>query len=248
MTEKERNYWDYWNTQYRSGAIVGESIAGQLGAAVLSEISSLSLTNPRVVEIGCGTGWVAERLIGCGSYLGLDLSRAAIEVARRRVPGGRFVVTDFLEWDSHGELFDIVLLVDSIAYFHDQDSAIAKASRLLDRHGYLILSTVNPFVYSRISWVGPPAEGQVRKWLSRSALHSLLERGSFNLLRSYTVLPAGDRGILWFLNSRRLNLVARLVVPETWIRRAKELCGLGQYRIAVAQYANRFINNPSIGK
>jgi SAM-dependent methyltransferase len=238
MEDKEIGYWDHWNTTHRSGVVDGNSTPGQLGAVILREISSLRLTNPRIVEIGCGTGWFAQRLVGYGGYLGFDLSPKAIEEAQRRVPGVRFLATDFLGWDSQGELFDVALLVDSIAYFHDQDLAVAKASAVLERHGYLVLSTVNPFVYSRISWVGPPAEGQVRKWLSRENLHALLERGGFNLLRSYTVMLAGDRGILRVLNSPILNRPARLVIPGACIRKAKEICGLGQYRIAVAQRAS----------
>lgn len=236
---REISYWDGWNIQYRSGIIDEESTPGELGTVLLKELSSLSLRNPhlRVVEIGCGTGWMAERLGGCGSYLGLDLSPKSVEAAKSRVPGARFVATDFLGWDLPDERFDVALFVDSIAYLRDQDLAVAKALELVDRDGYLVLSTVNPFVYSKISWVGPPAEGQVRKWLSRTHLHTLLKRGGFRLLRSYTVMPAGDQGIFRVLNSRKLNRLAQLVVPKVWVRRAKELCGVGQYRIAVARRA-----------
>jgi SAM-dependent methyltransferase len=236
---REINYWDRWNLQYRLGIIDGESTPGELGKVILKELSSLRVTNPnlRVVEIGCGTGWMAERLVGCRSYLGLDLSPKSVEAAQNRVPGVRFMATDFLEWNLPGERFDVALFVDSIAYFRNQDLAIAKASELLARDGYLVLSTVNPLVYSKISWVGPPADGQVRKWLSRTNLHALLERGGFRPVRSYTVMPAGDQGIFKVLNSRKLNRLAEFIVPEVSIRRAKEFCGVGQYRIAVAQRA-----------
>jgi SAM-dependent methyltransferase len=232
---KETSFWDSWNTTHRSGVFDASSTPAQLGAAILREISSLGLTDLRVVEIGCGTGWFAERLVECGGYLGLDLSPKAIEEARRRFPGARFFAADFLSWNSQDELFNVALFVDSIAYFRDQNLAIARASELLDRDGYLVLSTVNPFVYSRMSWVGPPAEGQVRKWLSRAELHALLEAGGFRLLRSYTVMPAGDKGILRVLNTPKINRPAQVVIPAGWIKRAKELCGLGQYRIVVAQ-------------
>jgi SAM-dependent methyltransferase len=231
--DKEIGYWDFWNMKSRSGAL--DPTAEQVGEVISGEILSLNMPNPRFLEVGCGTGWMAERLVRRGGYLGLDLSPKAIEVAQKRVPGARFCIADFVTWDLKEERFDIVLFVDSIAYFADQSQVVSKAAQLLDHRGYLVLSTVNPFVYSRMSVVGPPAEGQVRKWLSRSALFDLLERGGFSLVRSYTVLPAGDRGILRVLNSRRLNLATQTLLPEIWIRRAKELCGLGQYRIAVAR-------------
>lgn len=44
-----------------------------------------------VVDLGCGTGILAEAVAGAGyDVLGIDLSPVMVEMARRRVPGGRF--------------------------------------------------------------------------------------------------------------------------------------------------------------
>lgn len=239
MEGQEKRYWDSWNTQRRSGVLERSSIPGQLGTVILREVASLGLEEPRIVEIGCGTGWLAEQLAGHSSYLGLDLSPKAIEEARARVPGARFSAADIHDWDVQDERFDLALMVDAISCFRDQDLAVRKVFQMVEPGGYLVLSTVNPFVYSRISWVGAPGEGQVRKWLTRSALHVLLERGGFQIVRSCTVMPAGDRGILRIFNARKLNRLVQFLIPETAIRRTKEFFGLGQYRIVVARRVNK---------
>lgn len=55
-------------------------------------------SNPpqRVLEIGCGTGQLAQLLIDTGvtDYLGFDFSRVAIDLARMQTPAGAFVVAD----------------------------------------------------------------------------------------------------------------------------------------------------------
>jgi SAM-dependent methyltransferase len=51
-----------------------------------------------VVDIGCGSGILAERLAAAGySFLGIDISPAMVRIARGRVPGARFVADSFLE-------------------------------------------------------------------------------------------------------------------------------------------------------
>ncbi|MBX3020971.1 MAG: class I SAM-dependent methyltransferase [Bdellovibrionales bacterium] len=45
----------------------------------------------RVLELGCGSGYLAEALWGyCGHYQGVDIAEGAIAVARQRVPACEF--------------------------------------------------------------------------------------------------------------------------------------------------------------
>jgi len=232
---REIGWWDDWNTRYRSGPADPASVSGELGQIVHGAVCALGYASPRVVEVGCGTGRFAETLTDVQDYLGLDLSPAAIASARERVPWGRFEAADFHEWTLPDQPFDVAILVDSIAYFRSQDQAVAKLFDLLRPGGHLVLSTVNPFVYGRTSWVGPPGDGQVRRWLSRRDLEQLLVRHRFVMCRYFTVMPAGDRGILRLVNSAKLNTVASQVMPTSWLRKMKEAAGLGQYQIAIAQ-------------
>ncbi|MBV9673798.1 MAG: class I SAM-dependent methyltransferase [Verrucomicrobia bacterium] len=232
--EQARKYWDRWNAECR-GNICEDSATAHLGFAVLQETRKLQLDNIDILEVGCGTGWLAAQIRPRRSYVGLDLSPAALEAAKRRVPEAHFEVADFLTWQPYGQTFDLAIIVDAIAYFQDQSSALKKMASLLRPGGRLILTSVNPTVYSRMRSVGPPAAGQIRNWLSAAKLKSLLIGAGFNVLSFYSILPEGDLGFLRWINSRKLNSAASVLVPKRVLERFKECLGLGQYFVAVAR-------------
>lgn len=235
MENKEIRYWNRWNVENRAGKIDQGTTAGLLGDVVVEEVRSLSPENARMLEIACGTGWLAERIQGYSSYLGLDISPKSIEIAKQRVPGAQFVAADFLSWDSGDAQFDFVFLIDAFNSIRDQDKALEKIVGLVSPGGYFVLTCINPFVYSRISWVGAPQEGQFRKWLPKSEVRAMLEKAGFSILRLYSTMPAGDRGVLRFINSRILNSLAKVFISEERLRRFKEKRDLGQYLVAVAE-------------
>jgi SAM-dependent methyltransferase len=56
------------------------------------------VTRGLVIDLGCGSGLWAEKLIGAGyDVLGIDQSAAMVALARRRVPAGKFQVASFLD-------------------------------------------------------------------------------------------------------------------------------------------------------
>ncbi len=208
---------------------------GQLAALLLTELAALPLANARVLEVGCEHGWFAGQLTGHASYLGLDPSPDMIAVARAHFPHARFLATEFLAWEPPKEPFDLVLFIGKLAHMREQDAVIAKMARLVTPGGHLVLTTENPFVYSRICWIRPPAHGEFRRWLTATELHAMLDRSGLTPLRSYTVLPAGELGVLKVINARKLNQPLQMIIPERRIARLKERCSLGQFRVVVAQ-------------
>jgi SAM-dependent methyltransferase len=72
--------------------------------------------NPRVLEIGCGNGRDATEIIRRTSdYLGIDVSEKLIELARVKVPGGRFKVVD-IESFVFPRGFDIIFAFASLIH------------------------------------------------------------------------------------------------------------------------------------
>jgi 2-polyprenyl-3-methyl-5-hydroxy-6-metoxy-1,4-benzoquinol methylase len=230
-------FWDDWNSSYRQHTALDETTA-RLGDAVVDAVRAHAPPHASIVEVGCGTGWLAPRLAALAShYEGWDLSPAAIRLASQHAPTLHFEVRDLQRGESWDRVFDVVVMVDAIAYFTNQDAAVAAVRRLLAPGGHLVLSTVNPIVYRRLSWVGPPGEGQVRQWLTRGELVRLLERHDLKPGETRTILPAGDRGFLRWVNARKLNRPVEALVSARRLVRAKERLGLGQYRLLVAQRA-----------
>jgi ubiquinone/menaquinone biosynthesis C-methylase UbiE len=94
-----------------------------------------------ILEIGCGTGQLTERLAARKFRLtAIDIGPAVIAAARRRITGAEvsFQVTSFEDLAAPDGSFDLVI---SGAAFHwiDPEVAFAKSARLLRPGGWLAL-------------------------------------------------------------------------------------------------------------
>ncbi len=103
--------------------------------------------NASVLELGCGTGWLVRELHNrIGSRVtGIDLSPAAIEVAKQHCPAGRFFSGDFGS-ESVSGTYDAIVSADVIAHVPDQQKFTDRVAHLLRPGGLFILMTQNPFV------------------------------------------------------------------------------------------------------
>ena len=110
------------------------------------------------LEVGCGNGELARSLSPlCDAYVGLDAVDAALEAARRAVPGGRFV-RGFLPCElpagPGGRPHDLVVLSE-VLYFLDPPGLAALAGQIARRWPGAEVLAVN--------WLGPsgnPLEGE----------------------------------------------------------------------------------------
>jgi ubiquinone/menaquinone biosynthesis C-methylase UbiE len=94
-----------------------------------------------VLEVGCGTGQLTERLASSGFRLtAIDLGPSMIAAARRRLTGAEvsFQVTSFEDLAAADASFDLVI---SSAAFHwiDPEVAFTKSAQLLRPGGWLAL-------------------------------------------------------------------------------------------------------------
>jgi 2-polyprenyl-3-methyl-5-hydroxy-6-metoxy-1,4-benzoquinol methylase len=73
------------------------------------------------LDVGCGDGLLRDllRTPGYQRYVGVDLSEAAIERARRNADGRDVLVAADAETFDPGEAFDVVVLNESLYYFTD---------------------------------------------------------------------------------------------------------------------------------
>jgi 2-polyprenyl-3-methyl-5-hydroxy-6-metoxy-1,4-benzoquinol methylase len=233
--EEQAKFYDTWNANWRTGNFLEVDVeANARGSSVLAHLESLSLDRPRIIEVGCGTGWLTERLANFGSITAIDLSPKAIHIAESRNLDIEFIAGDFLHTHFPSPGFDVAICVETITSVPDQPLFLNKLASLILPGGYLILTAVNTFVYHRRSDVRAPEPGQIRRWLSRKDLHRLVDP-HFHILKSTTVLPRGDRGILRLVNSTKLNRLVSLVLSHTTLRTIKESLGLGHCRVILAR-------------
>jgi len=240
----EKSWWDLWNSSYRIKDD-NDPVSSELFRRAAGVINGITRAgSSRVLEIACGTGTLSRMLV-YSTYHGLDISPAAVQVAREKaknidLPVGvshpMYDAADFHEWELPADPFDVAICIDAISSIRDQAVAMEKISRSLRTGGRLVLTTINRFVYDRIRRVGGVRleSGPVSHWLSRSELNRLVRQAGFTIERSETIMPRGNAGILRLINSPRLNEAFGPYIAGV-LRRAKEHAGLGQYSLVVAR-------------
>jgi 2-polyprenyl-3-methyl-5-hydroxy-6-metoxy-1,4-benzoquinol methylase len=232
-TEGEQK--SYWDTRWNQGKdTYPNAWARRRGAVILSLLQKLPLRQPRILDMGCGTGWFTKELAELGDAVGVELSEAAIAMAKSQYPGPAFVAGNVLNMPLPPAEFDVVVSLEVIAHVEDQDRYVTRAAEALKPHGYLVMTTVNKFVHDRTEWPDD-VPGHIRAWLDRRALRRLVTRHGFRILRLTSVIPMGNGGILRLVNSHRLNAGLSRVLSAATLTQLKERAGLGLTLIALAQ-------------
>ncbi len=222
----------YWDARWDRTRTPNEWQIRQ-GDAILGFVERLALERPKILDIGCGTGWFTGRLARLGPAVGMDLSSTAIAMARAQYPGVTFIAGNLFETELPAGHYDLVVSQEVIAHVKDQVGLLDRIADTLRPGGYLVITTANKLVMDRIDF-GPDPEAHIKQWLDRKALKRLLDP-RFDVLRSTSVLPMGDRGFLRIVNSTRLNDALSTVIPRRSLDTLKERAGLGYTLVVLAQ-------------
>ncbi|MEO8675755.1 MAG: class I SAM-dependent methyltransferase [Casimicrobiaceae bacterium] len=233
--DEQKRFWDGWNASTRFEGELDAFMSRQREMALLVA-GEAGFKDARILDAGCGTGWLGNELLPFGRVWGTDLSPAAIAEGKRRHPGVELICGDFLEVDLKGPL-DLVVMSDSLTHMHDQPGAVRRVAHLLRADGTYLLMTPNRDVWRRRSKLKPKGPGQIMAWPSLAAYRALL-RDWFAIESVSTIMPGGDRGMLWWVENRRVRgAMGRLVGPERW-RNILENAGYGRELVIVARRNN----------
>ncbi len=232
----QRKYWDdRWERQATPNAWQSRQ-----GNAILALLRTLSLQDPRILDLGCATGWMTNLLGELGHAEGFDLSETAIAGARSRFPEIHFTSGDLYKSRFTDELFDVVVCQEVIAHVSDQARLVELIASLTKPGGYLLLSSANKFVMDRVEHPPDPEE-HIKKWVDIRGLKRLLHP-HFRVLRTTSVIPMGHRGVLRLVNSHKLNRAIEWIVPPRSLEALKEWLRLGYSIIALGQKRSRTVS------
>jgi 2-polyprenyl-3-methyl-5-hydroxy-6-metoxy-1,4-benzoquinol methylase len=230
--DEQREFWNAWNAQARSPTGLNQWTLLR-GETILRLLSSLELERPRIIDLGCGTGWLSERLAAHGQVTAIDLSSECIAEARKRAPHVTYIAGDLFQASLPEGHFDVVVSQDVLAHVIDQSAYVALAARLLKSKGYLVITTTNRFVLERMDLPAQPS-AHIEQWLTMSAFRKLL-RLHFAVLHTTTVMPIGSKGVLRLINSPRLESLLAPLLSGARQLSLKERLGLGYNLVAVAR-------------
>jgi SAM-dependent methyltransferase len=161
----------------------------------------------RVLELGCGIGHVLAGLKPSFG-LGVDISPAMIEYAKRLHPELHFQVGDIEDPDFITSLpgpFDVILIVDTIGAFDDCQAAFESLHDLCSRETRLIVAYYSHLwepLLAIAEWVGWRAGQPQQNILSTADIHLLAELSDFGPIRSESrlLLPLRLFGIGRIIN------------------------------------------------
>lgn len=226
--EEQREAWNQWNSQ----VLPGNARALREWAEIEARLQVSKRNNLRILEVGCGAGWLAERLMKYGAVTATDLSDEVLK-ARRRLPAIDFRKGDFFQLELPTNSFDVVVTQHVLAHVSDQPAFITRMADLLVEGGRMIIVTQNRPVLERWSAIPGPYPGQLRRWVSARELRRLVNP-HFKDVEISSVLPAGDQGFLRVVNSYKVNRILQSILGADTIRSAKEKALLGQSLILCA--------------
>jgi SAM-dependent methyltransferase len=121
--------------------------------------------NPRVLDVGCGSGRVGERVLdaGAGDYVGVDFSPPMIDLARKRLARFdskvRLMSGDFLDADLDGD-FDVVLALGFFDYLEEPLSFLRRMRELTAEGGTVLGS------FPRWTWIKGPIRKVRYEWVN----------------------------------------------------------------------------------
>ena len=224
--------WDKWNSAWRQGPLTDDPSKARL-AAIGRTLDELKLRDAKILEVGCGTGWLSAKLSEFGNVTACDLGSHIIETAQKNYPHIKFVSGDIQSLNLPTNHFDLLVTSEVLSHVPDQPAFISRLAELIRPGGLLILTSQNKYVFDRTANI-PPPEGWIRRWVTMKILKGLL-RPYFSIRRATTVEPEGHLGFLRFVNSKKVNRFCNALIGEARTKRLKERAGFGQslYVIAV---------------
>jgi len=100
------------------------------------------LEGKRVLDIGCGTGFITNAAAKRGySVVGIDMEKKGIEIAKKKAnKKTKYYVGDFLNFKFKENNFDSIILTDVLEHVKDDRSLLRGVFRTLKKGGALILT------------------------------------------------------------------------------------------------------------
>ena len=151
-------------------------------------VAATGLSNPRLLEIGCGSGYYSEiltTLLPDGvRYTGIDYSDAMVARAREHYPAIAFEVADATELPYADQSFDIAFNGVSLMHIIDYQAAIREAARVAR---FCIFHSVPVFDDYQTTYLSKYAYGApvVEVVFGKQELMSLCGNAGLRLMREW---------------------------------------------------------------
>lgn len=231
-----KDHRQFYNQRWEKVDYVNSSKIGRT-VAILSYLQSLKLENPRILDLGCGTGWLTAILGQFGPTTGVELSDVAVSKAKQKYPYVKYYQANILNWKYQPNSFDVVVSQEVIEHFDNQEVYIRICHDLIRPGGYLILTTPNGDLYSLLpeTVVNKMLTQPVENILTSKELRKLLVK-HFIIKDETTVNLRSLPGILnRVLGSTKLRSMLAKIYLHRNLDHLRQTMGHGMNRVILAQ-------------
>lgn len=102
----------------------------------------LDFAGLRVLEVGCGYGWLAPLLDAAGArYVGVELAESALRQFPRNLAAGAPVLADACRLPFTGACFDVILCLEVLEHISHQQALLAEIFRVAAPGATVVLTT-----------------------------------------------------------------------------------------------------------
>ena len=133
---------DTYNNSAKELAQYFRGIGSRTGDIELA-IKLSGSNKPDVLEIGCGDGRDAKEIVNrAGSYIGFDISKELIKIAKNYVPNADFLVADATDFDYGTSKYDVVFAFASLLHLNEAEisDVLTKVCTSLKPNGVVFIS------------------------------------------------------------------------------------------------------------
>tara|TARA_Y100000992_G_scaffold297288_1_gene260680 strand:+ start:838 stop:1536 length:699 start_codon:yes stop_codon:yes gene_type:complete len=152
------------------------------------------IENTKILDIGCGGGLLSEELTKKGaSVTGIDASEKTIKIAKNHAKENNlkieYIHTTLDQYiKSSKKKFDIVICFELIEHVPDAAKLIENISSVINKKGYIFLSTINrnilSFIFAKVLAeyvfnIVPQGTHQYKRFIKPFELYELLGNSKF---------------------------------------------------------------------
>jgi 2-polyprenyl-3-methyl-5-hydroxy-6-metoxy-1,4-benzoquinol methylase len=120
--------------------------------AIRKLLAKTNISQPRILEIGCGLGVISNELSKFGTVEALDLSSEAVSIAQRMYPHVKYLQADVFKYDFGDVTYDVIVTSEVIEHIplESRDRFIKILWEHLKINGWLVLTTPNKSVSDKL--------------------------------------------------------------------------------------------------
>ncbi|MGE3877347.1 MAG: bifunctional 2-polyprenyl-6-hydroxyphenol methylase/3-demethylubiquinol 3-O-methyltransferase UbiG, partial [Parvibaculaceae bacterium] len=213
VTRNDLSIYDTYADRWWSGRVRWLRALHNLVPARLAGFEPIvgDWTGKRVLDLGCGGGFMAEALARRGALVtGIDPSPGAIDIAWKHAAESglaiNYAVGTGESLDLADRSFDIVVCVDVLEHVTDLDRVIAEIGRVLKPDGLFLFDTINRNGLAALVMITfgenilrllPPGTHDPARFITPQELESKLTEAGFSV---GAFAGFGPRGVNWRLD------------------------------------------------